>query len=177
MHTVTRTKWSVTHGLPILWISLQAAALFVLLLFSFSRRRGPIRMPVTLPRSSPVEFATSMGDLYEKGEATSAVTEAARRRLVRVLTQEVGLAQDIIRAGPEAIETAVVLRLGTVAKPLAASIAGHLRDAREAAHAKLALKTTLKLARALSEDAEHLRAAITPSARRTEEFETAGAKE
>ncbi|HEX4384765.1 MAG TPA: hypothetical protein VH083_17520, partial [Myxococcales bacterium] len=178
MHTVTRTKWSVTHGLPILWVSLQAALLFVLLLFSFSRRRGPIRMPVALPRSSPVEFATSMGDLYEKGEATAAVTEAARRRLQRVLTQEVGLAPETIQAGPDAIEAAIVLRLGTVAKPLAASIAEHLREAREAAHAKLSLSSTLKLAQALSEDAEHLREAITPAAaRHTEELETAVPKE
>ena len=177
MHTVTRTKWSVTHGLPILWISLQTAALVVLLLFSFSRRRGPVRMPVTLPRSSPVEFATSMGDLYEKGEATAAVTEAARRRLLNTLTHDVGLAQATIQAGPEAIEDALVQRLGVIAKPLAADIAEHLREAHEAARAKLSLKSTLKLTQALSEDAEHLREAIAPAKAQQEELELATQKE
>lgn len=178
MHTITRTQWSVTHGLPILWVSLQCALLFALLVFSFSRRRGPVRMPVTLPRSSPVEFATSMGDLYEKGEATAAVTEAARRRLQHALTHDLGLASETVLAGPAAIEAAIVLRLGVVARPLATSIAEHLREAHEAAQARLSLKSTLRLAQALSEDAEHLRAALHPAAARpTEELQTAGPKE
>ncbi len=176
MHTVTRTKWSVTHGLPILWISLQTAALVVLLLFSFSRRRGPVRMPVALPRSSPVEFATSMGDLYEKGEATAAVTEAARRRLLYALTHDIGLAQDTIQSGPEAVEAALVQRLGVIVTPLAAGIAEHLREAHEAAHARLSLKSTLKLTQALSEDAERLREAIAP-AKAHKELELATQKE
>ena len=52
-------------GLPRWWLLAQFVAAFALLVFSFSRRKGPLRMPVALPRSSPVEFATSMGDLYE----------------------------------------------------------------------------------------------------------------
>jgi hypothetical protein len=169
MHQATRTKWTVTKGLPILWVSLQTAALCLLLLFSFSRRRGPIRTAVELPRSSPVEFATSMGDLYEKGEATSAVTEAARRRLLRALVQGAGLASETVAAGPDAIQEALVHRLGINARPLAEDIAEHLREANEAREAKVSAKSALKLAQAFSEDVERLSAAIMPAAER--EFE------
>ena len=67
MHAHVRDKWAATKGLPIAWVSAQAALLFVLLVLSFSRRRGPVRMPVGVPRSSPVEFAVSMGDLVREG--------------------------------------------------------------------------------------------------------------
>ncbi len=180
LHEITRTKWDATKGLPILWVSLQAIALMVLLVLSFSRRRGPIRMPVALPRSSPVEFATSMGDLYEKGQATSAVTEAARRRLVRVLTRDVGVPQETIKAGPEAVAEALKVRLGSSSKDLADEIAGHLREANEAMHAKVSQKSALTLARALSEDVERVLSAIAPvklDTKSVAEIEFAGTKE
>jgi hypothetical protein len=171
MHEATRTKWTVTKGLPILWVSLQTAALCLLLLFSFSRRRGPIRTAVELPRSSPVEFATSMGDLYEKGEATGAVTEAARRRLLRALVQNAGLANEVVAAGPNAVSEALVQRLGQNARTLGEDIAEHLREANAARDAKVSAKSALKLAQALSEDIERLRAAMTPAAERELETE------
>ena len=180
LHEITRTKWDATKGLPILWVSLQAIALMVLLVLSFSRRRGPIRMPVSLPRSSPVEFATSMGDLYEKGQATSAVTEAARRRLVRVLTRDVGVPLETIKAGPEAVAEALKVRLGSSSKDLADEIAGHLREANEAMHAKVSQKSALTLARALSEDVERVLSAIAPvklDTKSVAEIEFAGTKE
>ncbi len=177
LHEITRTKWDATKGLPILWVSLQTIALLVLLVLSFSRRRGPIRMPVALPRSSPVEFATSMGDLYEKGQATSAVTEAARRRLQRVLMRDVGLPQETIKAGPEAIAEALKARLGSSTTGLAEDVAAHLREANEAVHAKVSQKSALTLARALSEDAEKILAAVAPVKTYVDAVEFAGTKE
>ena len=44
----------------------QCGAVALLLVLSFGRRSGPIRLPVRLPRSSPLEFAESMGRLYPK---------------------------------------------------------------------------------------------------------------
>ena len=168
MHKGGRDKWAVTKGLPIAWLSAQAVLLFVLLVLSFSRRNGPVRMPVGLPRSSPVEFAISMGDLYEKGEASSAVTEAARRRVLRVLTREVGLSPETVKEGPEAIEKALELRLGPRAKELAAEVAEHLREAAEVSQAKISAKSTLKLARALGIDAERLKAALIPAGKESD---------
>jgi hypothetical protein len=180
LHTVTRTLWDAAKGLPVGWVSWQAVALFVLLVLSFSRRRGPVRMPVTLPRSSPVEFATSMGDLYEKGGATSAVTEAAKRRLFRMLTREAGLAQDAVKGGPEAIQEALLKRLGPAAKTVVERTTEHLRAANEANHATVSAKSVLALVRALSEDTESIRAMLTPARvtkQTMEELELAGAKE
>jgi hypothetical protein len=100
---VTRSLWDSAKGLPLRWLAWQTALLLLLLVLSFSRRRGPVRSPVLLPRSSPVEFAESMGDLYAKGGATSAATDAARRSLLRVLVREAGLSQAVVEDSPEAI--------------------------------------------------------------------------
>jgi len=155
LHGVTRSLWDAAKGLPLRWLALQTGLLMVLLVVSFSRRRGPIRTPVLLPRSSPVEFAESMGDLYEKANATSAATEAARRRLLQVLSREAGLSQAAMQAGPEAIAEELTLRMGGDWSQLAA----HLQAA-EAARTNTTPRTALALVRALSEDADSVRAAL-----------------
>ncbi len=112
LHGAVKSLWDEAKGLPLQWLALQAALLFALLVVSFSRRRGPVRAPVRLPRSSPVEFAVSMGDLYEKAAASSAATEAAKRRLLRVVTREAGVAQGTVEEGPEAIAEALQREVG-----------------------------------------------------------------
>jgi hypothetical protein len=117
-----------------------------------------LRSPVRLPRSSPVEFATSMGDLYEKAAASSAATEAARRRLLRVLTREAGVAQGTIDEGPEAIAEALRVRLGGDWS----LVSEHLQEAKRAEHEVIAMRSALALVRALSEDAKRVRASLAP---------------
>ncbi len=158
LQQTTRTQWSATRGLPLWWLLAQSAAVFGLLVFSFSRRRGPIRLPAGVPRSSPVEFAVSMGDLYEKAGATGAATEAARRRLERVLVRDAGLGQRIVSAGPEAIVEALQTRFGGSWQ----SLGDHLREASLAADANLRTSSALHLVRALGEDAERVRRALVP---------------
>ncbi len=154
----TRTQWSATRGLPLFWLLAQSAIVFGLLVFSFSRRRGPIRLPAGVPRSSPLEFAVSMGDLYEKAGATGAATEAAKRRLERVLIRDGGLAPHTVRAGPEAIVAALGARFGGVWQ----SLGEHLSEAALAADTDLRLASALHLVRALGEDAERVRHASKP---------------
>jgi len=149
---------SPTKGLPLWWLAAQAAAIFVLLVLSFSRRKGPLRLPVTLPRSSPVEFAESMGDLYEKAGATGAATAAAQRRLLRLLQREAGVAKTTIEHGPEAIAETLGARLGGDWKRLAE----HLREAAEVANAEIAPRSALALVRALAEDEVQVRAMLKP---------------
>jgi len=158
LHGATKTVWDEAKGLPLSWLALQAALLFVLLVVSFSRRRGPVRSPVRLPRSSPVEFATSMGDLYEKAAASSAATEAAKRRLLRVLTREAGVAQGTIEEGPEAIAEALQARLGGDWSLLSE----HLQEAKRVQHEAIAMRSALALVRALSEDAKRVRESLQP---------------
>ncbi len=155
LHGVTRSLWDAAKGLPLRWLALQTAVLLLLLVLSFSRRRGPVRSPVLLPRSSPVEFAESMGDLYEKAGATSAATDAAKRRLLQVLTREAGVSQATVQAGPAAIAEELQERLGGDWGVLAA----HL-EAAERAQSGTTPRTALALVRALSEDAESVRARL-----------------
>lgn len=162
LHKETASLWDAAKGLPLKWLAWQAAALFVLLVLSFSRRRGPVRSPVALPRSSPVEFAESMGDLYERGGATSAATEAARRRLLRVVTREAGIAQEAVTRGPESIAEALHEWVGGDWTQLEA----HLRTAEEARHTEVSPRSALALVQVLSEDAETVRRAVAPAAAR-----------
>ena len=158
LHGAVKSIWDAAKGLPLKWVALQAALLFGLLVVSFSRRRGPVRGAVRLPRSSPVEFAVSMGDLYEKAAATSAATEAAKRRLLRVVTREAGVAQATVEEGPEAIAEALGLRLGGDWS----MVSEHLEEAKRAQHETIAMRSALALVRALSEDAERVRASSAP---------------
>jgi len=158
LHGAVKSIWDEAKGLPLRWVAVQAALLFVLLVVSFSRRRGPVRAPVRLPRSSPVEFATSMGDLYEKAGASSAATEAATRRLLRVLVREAGLAQGTIEEGPEAVAEALRLRLGGDWS----LVSEHLQEAKRAEHESIAMGSALALVRALSEDAKRVRESLAP---------------
>ena len=164
LHKQTASLWDAARGLPLKWLAWQTAALFVLLVLSFSRRRGPVRSPVTLPRSSPLEFAESMGDLYEKGGATSAATEAAKRRLLRVLTREAGVAQAAVSLGPDAIAEALRERVGGDWTTLAE----HLRTAEEARDTEVSPRSALALVQALSEDADAVRRAVAPASMRVE---------
>ena len=147
-----------TKGLPLFWLMVQGAVLFVLLVLSFSRRKGPLRMPVVLPRSSPLEFAESMGDLYAKAGATAAATTAAQRRLMRVLQREAGVAKATIDLGPQAVGEALQTRLGGDWSRLAE----HLRQAEEAADAEVTPRSALALVKALVEDEAEVRAALKP---------------
>jgi len=145
-------------GLPLHWLGLQAALLFGLLVLSFSRRKGPLRLPVTLPRSSPLEFAESMGDLYAKAGATGAATGAAERRLLRTLHREAGVAKATIDLGPQAVGYALRTRLGGDWTRLA----DHLREASAVTNTPIAPRSALSLVRALSEDEAQIRAALKP---------------
>jgi hypothetical protein len=158
VHGATKTMWDAAKGLPLGWLLLQTTLLFLLLIVSFSRRRGPVRLPVVLPRSSPVEFATSMGDLYEKAAASSAATEAAKRRLLRIVMREAGVAQGTVEEGPEAIAEALQVRLGGDWS----GVRDHLREAKRAQQETIAMRSALALVRALSEDAKRVRASLEP---------------
>lgn len=161
LHEKVPGIWSTARGLPLWWLCAQVILLVALLVLSFSRRNGPLRSPVGVPRSSPMEFAVSMGDLYEKGRATSAATEAARRRLVRVMMREAGVPQSSVEGGPQAIVAALNERLGGDWS----TVGEHMRQAGEAARENPAPRVALELTRGLSEDAERIRAAARSGSR------------
>ncbi len=155
LHETVPGLWDAARGLPVWWLIAQVILLAVLLVLSFSRRNGPLRAPVLVPRSSPVEFASSMGDLYEKARATTAATDAARRRLLRAIVRDAGVPQVIIEEGPRAIVSALKNRLGGDW----ATVGLHLEKANDAMKESPTYREALAISRALSEDAERIRVA------------------
>jgi len=162
VHVETGGLWGRAQGLPLKWVTVQTMLVALLLVLSFSRRRGPVRAPVMKPRSSPVEFAESMGDLYGKAGATSAATEAAHRRLARVLTREAGVPLATVRLGPDSVAEALRMRLGDDWSTLAS----HLHDSERANQSNISPRSALRLVQAMSEDAERVRMKLRPEANR-----------
>ncbi len=157
-HAVVPGFWDSAKGLPLPWLSAQFVLIALLLLLSFSRRNGPIRMPVTVPRTSPVEFAESMGHLYQRAGATNAATGMARRRLLRFLQAECGVARITIDQGPAAVSEALQERFGGDWS----SLRRHLEDAAQADGTEIAPGSALKLVQAIDDDITRLQRILTP---------------
>jgi hypothetical protein len=155
LHEAVPGLWDAARGLPIGWLIAQVVLLAIMLVLSFGRRNGPLRSPVAVPRSSPVEFASSMGDLYEKARATSAATDAARRRLLRAIVRDAGVPQAIVEDGPTAMVNALKERLGGDWT----AVGIHLEKANDAAKESPTYREALAISRALAEDVERIRAA------------------
>jgi hypothetical protein len=63
----------------------QLELIAMMALFTFSRRRGPVRPLLVRPRTSAMEFVDAMSALYQKARAGSGAVETSRARLRRVL--------------------------------------------------------------------------------------------
>ena len=151
-HGERASLWDTAKGLPITQIAWQCAAVAVLLVLSFGRRNGPLRLPVRLPRSSPLEFAESTGRLYRKAGATQAAVDSARRRLLKFLEEQCGVSREVLRSTPQAIVEAVEERLGGRWSRLGE----HLSQAAETEHSAVTLTSTLELVKALDRDQRDL---------------------
>jgi hypothetical protein len=151
-HGIQASLADYTRGLPLTQIAWQAAAVAFLLVLSFSRRNGPIRLPVHLPRTSPIEFAESMGQLYRKAGATGAATESARRRLIRFLNDRCGLPRAVVQADAATIAQSLSARYPGDWTGLAA----HLTQAAEAQYQSLSTRSALTLVKALDYDLKAL---------------------
>ena len=102
-------------GLPLPLLAAQALLVALLMVFSFSRRHGPVLASGGLKsnaRSSPVEFAQSMGALYSRAGAAGVPVEAAERRLRRALTQVAGVPAAVLEQGPAAVAQSLADRFG-----------------------------------------------------------------
>jgi DNA-binding transcriptional ArsR family regulator len=151
-HGARASLWDTAKGLPMTHIASQCAAVAVLLVLSFGRRNGPLRLPVRLPRSSPLEFAESMGRLYRKAGATQAAVDGARRRLLKFLEEQCGVPREVLRSTPQAIVEAVEERLGG----RWSTLGEHLSQSLETEHHAVTLVSTLELVKALDRDQRDL---------------------
>lgn len=162
LHTARESVEDTLAGLPWWALKLQAAIIAVLLVFSFSRRNGPLRLPVAVPRTSPLEFADSMGRLYERAKATEAPLHAARAQTIRFLAEECGLSHEMLRQTPDAIAETLASRIGGDWSALAS----HLEAAAGVGDKPHTSKLALKLVQALEEDRRQLALQVS-SARQT----------
>jgi hypothetical protein len=155
-HGERASLWDTAKGLPLRQLAWQCLAVALLLVLSFGRRNGPMRMPVRVPRSSPLEFAESMGRLYQKAGATGAAVDGSRRRLLKFLEEQCGIPRDVLRSTPQAIVQAIEERLGG----RWTSLGEHLTQASNAEHGSVTLASTLELVKALDRDQQDLAARI-----------------
>lgn len=147
--------WAGAEGLPLRALAWQLLLGVVLLFFSFARRHGPRRFLTTTPRSSPLEFAYSMGNLYYRGKAGSAATREARERLLRVMERQCGIARDTLESGAEAIADELHTRLNYSNDELVSLLE------RSAAGTAVKPAEALKIVRSLNAISYDLRAAVS----------------
>lgn len=150
---------STVKGTPVAAICLQLALVALLLVLSFGRRNGPLRELALPPRTSPLEFAESMGALYGKAGATEVAVGAAARRLGDFLHNEGGIPLETLRSGPGAVASAVAERF----RYTGPEFAEDLKSAREAESTKLRAKGALELVRRLDQHIAGLRARMRDS--------------
>ena len=147
IHGGRQDLWETARGTPAAAMGWQLAAVALLLIASFGRRNGPLRGLVQIPRTSPLEFAESMGDLYRKADAVSVATGCAERRLMHFLEYEGGIPHETLRRSPEEIAQAVGQRF----LYRDAALAMDLKAAREAEFNKLSAKSALGLIRRIDQ--------------------------
>jgi len=147
IHGARPDLWSTTTGTPVRALEWQLLAVAVLLIVSFGRRNGPVRALARAPRTSPLEFAESMGDLYRKAGAVSVATGCAERRMMQFLEHEGGIPRETLQSSPETVARAVADRFH-YASP---EFLEDLQAARQAEFAGYSAGSGLKLVKRMDE--------------------------
>ncbi|MGA7318709.1 MAG: hypothetical protein WBX22_32615, partial [Silvibacterium sp.] len=159
IHGARENLWATVAGTPVAALGWQLAAIAVLLVVSFGRRSGPLRARVTAPRTSPLEFAESMGDLYRKAGAVEVVTGCAERRLLHFLEHEGGIPCETLRSSPEIIAEAVAQRFGYTV----AGFTADLTATRQAEFTKYSARSALDLVKRIDQHIANLTALMRHS--------------
>jgi hypothetical protein len=142
---------SIAHS-PAKWLGIQLAIIMVVVMLTFSRRSGPILTPAVEPRLSPLEFARTLGSLYDRAGAAQVPVSVALKRLRTDLARRLGLP---ITSPDDTIARAAAARWQIDAGALSAS----LRAGQAAASDPDLTKTrALAQVRALATHAETVQA-------------------
>jgi hypothetical protein len=104
LHGDFRSLWSYARGTPIQLFWAQLALVALLLLFSYSRRSGPLRPDPVVSRATPIEFVHSLGSLYQKAGATNAAVAIAYQRFRHKLEKQFAVGQSLSAEKPALLE-------------------------------------------------------------------------
>ncbi len=150
-HNSRKGLWARVSGTPLKWLLWQMAAFSLALLFTYSRRSGPLQALVTPSRLSPLEFVETLGGLYKRARASGFAVEVAGGRFRQMLTRRLGLQRDL---GAEALARAARDRLGAKDPDVQRT----LEECAEAEHdPELDDRTALRLVRELNDHARALK--------------------
>ena len=154
LHGETRTEWFYASG-PAIWLLRCAlVGIGLLILFSFSRRRGPVRDLPAPVRATPVEFLEALGSLYAEARASATAVDLAYERFRRRMGDLCGLKGAKMSA--EELAAALRRRFPKAAPELEKDLA----DCEAAAtNDKLTPKNALVLVQVLNRHSELLTAA------------------
>jgi hypothetical protein len=83
LHGEFRSSWSFASGPALTLTRIGLPVLALLVLFSFSRRSGPVRELAAPVRTTPIEFLEALGSLYGRAGAASTAVEVAWERFRR----------------------------------------------------------------------------------------------
>jgi hypothetical protein len=83
LHGETRSNWSYASGPALRLLQFGLPVLALLVLFSFSRRSGPVRELPGPVRATPLEFLDALGSLYKNAGAASTAVAVAWERFRR----------------------------------------------------------------------------------------------
>jgi Domain of unknown function (DUF4350) len=160
LHGDVHSQWFYARG-PALYLLIGGLVCIALLVvFSFSRRSGPLRdMPLPV-RATPVEFLEALGALYAEAGASSTAVELALERFRRKMADLCGLRGSRMNAGE--MTAALQRRFAQIPADLKQDLA----DCEAAAHDdRLQPKRALQLVQALNRHSEALQATARESAR------------
>jgi Domain of unknown function (DUF4350) len=108
-HGQRSSVWSYVGKTSLSWSLWQLAILALAVLFTFSRRSGPVYMPAEVSRLSPIEFVETLGGLYERADAAASAISISVMRLRTLLTRQLALPKNTANAE---LEQAAESRLG-----------------------------------------------------------------
>jgi hypothetical protein len=154
LHGEVFSDWYYARGPALLLLESGLAGIGLLTIFSFSRRRGPVRDLPAPVRATPVEFLEALGSLYGEARASSTAVELAYERFRRRMSDLCGLKGSSLNA--EELGVAVRRRFPKAGETLEKDLA----DCQTAmGDETLQPKTALALVQALSRHGEALEAA------------------
>ncbi len=99
LHGEVFSNWYYASGPALILLRAGLAGIALLVIFSFSRRRGPVRDLPAPVRATPVEFLEALGSLYGEAHAASTAVELAYERFRRRMAELCGLQGAAIDAG------------------------------------------------------------------------------